>query len=87
MPGTTSTGATKNYEFLIDNIPYRVKVTPDNFNDQPRFIIEVNGDDGHLYAWDREQVSLRALDDDAVTLPDALDKAISDMIVKTILMQ
>ncbi|RYZ17200.1 MAG: hypothetical protein EOP49_50875 [Sphingobacteriales bacterium] len=87
MPDKNSQGATKNFEFLVDNIPYRVRVTPDKFNDEPRFLIEVNGDDGHLYAWDREQVSLRALDDDAVTLPDGLDKAISDMIIKTTLMQ
>lgn len=87
MPDTSSQAFTKNYELVVDNIPYRVKVTPDKFNEEPRFMIEVNGDDGHLYAWDPEQVSLRALDDDAIELPDGLEKAISDLIVKTTLMR
>ena len=87
MSTNSSNNAWQNYEFLVDNIPYRVRVRRDQFNDEPRFFIEVNGDDGHLYTWDREQVSLRALDDDAVTLPDGLEKALSDMIVKTTLMQ
>jgi hypothetical protein len=76
----------KNFEFLVDKIPYQIKVIPEVFNDTQRFRIQVNGDDGHLYAWDRETVSLQALDDDAATLPNGLEKAISDKLVKTIVM-
>lgn len=76
----------KNFEFLVDNVPYQVKVAPETFNDEQRFRIRINGDEGHLYAWDAETVSLRALDDDAATIPDALEKAISDKLVKTVLM-
>jgi hypothetical protein len=85
MKDTTQSRST-SYEFVVDNIPYRVDVVPEHFNDETRFRIFINGDDGHLYAWDRETVSLRALDDDAVTLPDGLDKQISDLIVRTTLM-
>jgi len=75
----------KNFEFLVDKIPYQIKVTSETFNDEQRFRIKVNGDEGHIYAWDPETVSLQALDDDAAILPDGLEKAISDKLVKTIL--
>ena len=76
----------KNFEFLVDKIPYQIKVMPETFNDEQRFRIKINGDEGHIYAWDPETVSLQALDDDAAILPDGLEKAISDKLVKTILM-
>ena len=76
----------KNFEFLVDKIPYQIKVMPETFNDTQRFRIYINGDEGHLYAWDSETVSLQALDDDAATLPNGLEKAISDKLVKTIVM-
>jgi hypothetical protein len=84
MKDTKQQNREKNYEFLVDNIPYRVQVSSETFNDEPRFRITVNNDAGHLYAWDAETMSLRALDDDAVTLPDGLEKAISDKVIRTI---
>ena len=74
----------KTIELVVDKIPYRVKITPEKFNDDPRFFIEVNGDGGHMYAWYRDLLKLHALDDEAASLPVGLEEAISDMIVKTI---
>ena len=87
MPDTTQKNTAQNLEILVDQIPYQVRITPETFNDEKRYHIVVNGDEGHLYAWDPETVSLRALDDDAATLPDGLEKEISDILVKTRLLQ
>ena len=87
MDNSAKKTGVENFEFIVDKLPYQVQVVPETFNDEKRFRVKINGDDGHLFAWDAETVSLRALDDDASTLPDGLEKAISDKLVKTTLMQ
>ena len=74
----------KTIELVVDNIPYKVKITPEKFNDDPRFFIEVNGDGGHMYAWQPDLLKLNALDDEGAILPGGLEEAISNRIVKTI---
>lgn len=74
------------YNLVVDKVPYLVRVTPFLFNDEKRFRISVNGDNGHVFAWDPDIVGLHALDDDASTLPDSLEKAISDKLAKTIVL-
>jgi hypothetical protein len=74
----------ENYHIVVDKVPYLVRVTPFLFNEEKRFRVSVNGDSGHIFAWDPEIVGLHALDDDASTLPDGLEKAISDKLAKTI---
>jgi hypothetical protein len=87
MQKPTRKSGTDNFEFLVDKLPYQVQVVTETFNDETRYRVRINGDDGHLFAWDAETVSLRALDDDSSTLPDGLEKAISDRLIKTTLMQ
>ena len=84
MKETIRKNNTKTVDLVVDNIPYQVKITPEKFNDEPRFFIEVNGDGGHMYAWYADLLRLHALDDEASTLPDGLVEAISNMIVKTV---
>ncbi|HTE23537.1 hypothetical protein [Flavitalea sp.] len=84
MKDTIRKNDTKTVELVVDKVPYQVKITPEKFNDDPRFYIEVNGDGGHMYAWYSDLLKLHALDDEASTLPDGLEQAISNMIVKTI---
>ncbi len=74
----------ENFDIIVDKIPYRINVTSFLFNEEKRFNISVNGDSGHVFAWDPGIVGLHALDDDASTLPDSLEKAISDRLAKTI---
>jgi len=74
----------ENFDIIVDKVPYRIKVTPFLFNEEKRFRISVNGDSGHVFAWDPDIVGLHALDDDASTLPDSLEKAISDKLAKTV---
>jgi hypothetical protein len=83
MKETFQKKETRTVDLVVDKVPYLVKITPEKFNDDPRFFIEVNGDGGHMYAWYPDLVRLHALDDEAATLPDGLEAAISNMIVKT----
>ena len=76
-----------SYDILVDKIPYHVDISPFLFNDEKRFIVNVNGGMDHLYTWDDEAVQLRALDDDAVILPDGLEKDLSDKIMKTVILK
>ncbi len=77
----------QTYQILVDKVPYLIRVTPFTFNDQKRFRVSINGDEGHVFAWDPEIVGLHAIDDDASTLPDGLEKAISDKLTKTVNME
>ncbi len=86
MKDNAKQGTENHFEFSIDQIPYEVRVTTEIFNDEKRFRIKINGDEGHLYVWDPEAVALRALDDQSSTLPDDLEREISNRLVKTIVM-
>ena len=74
------------YNLVVDKVPYLVRVTPFLFNDEKRFRISINGDEGHVFAWDPDLVGLHALDEDASTLPGGLEKAISDKLAKTVVL-
>jgi hypothetical protein len=82
-----NTGKKMSYDILVDNIPYHVDISPFLFNEEKRFIVNINGGIDHLYTWDDEAVQLRALDDEAVILPDGLEKDLSDKIMKTVILK
>jgi hypothetical protein len=84
MKKTNAPIAEEAFDIIVDKVPYLIRVTPFLFNEEKRFRISVNGDRGHVFAWDPGIVGLHALDDDASTLPDSLEKAISDKLAKTI---
>jgi hypothetical protein len=70
----------KTLSLLVDEVPYEVRVEPFTFNDERRFYVSVNGGTSHVFTWDSEIKTLRAIDDDAVDLPDALEQAISQKL-------
>lgn len=84
MRKTATATTEETFDLMVDKVPYLIRVTPFLFNDEKRFRISVNGDNGHVFAWDPDIVGLHALDDDASDLPDSLEKAISDKLAKTI---
>ncbi len=84
MKKTNNGIAEESFDLMVDKVPYLIRVTSFLFNDEKRFRISVNGDNGHVFAWDPEIVGLHALDDDASVLPDSLEKAISDKLAKTV---
>lgn len=81
----SSTSTEENFDLMVDKVPYSVRIVPFWFNDEKRFRVSINGDSGHVFAWDPDIVGLHALDDDAAVLPDSLEKAISNRLAKTII--
>ncbi len=68
------------FQFQIDEIPYMVNVIPFDFNNEKRFRVSYNGGKEDIFVWDSDLKRLRAIDDDASTLPDSLGLAISNKI-------
>ena len=73
-------GSERNFNMLVDSVPYLVHATPFNFNGETRYRVSVNGNSEHIFTWDSELKRLTAIDDDAATLPDNLEVAISDKL-------
>lgn len=73
-------GSERNFNMLVDSVPYLVQATPFNFNGETRYRVSVNGNSEHIFTWDSQLKRLIAIDDDAATLPDNLEVAISDKL-------
>jgi hypothetical protein len=69
-----------NFEILVDKTPYQVKVTPFEFNTETRFKVKYNGGEEHIFTWDSSLGRLAPIDDDATTMPDALETAIAQRL-------
>jgi hypothetical protein len=70
----------KNFNLLVDDVPYFVRAVPFSFNDEARFYISVNSGEEHVFTWDSQLKRLRAIDDASSILPDALEEAISQKL-------
>ena len=73
----TSNAPKTTYNFVVDQIPYIVSVQPFTLNEQSRFYIQVNNGPEHVFTWDEQLKTIRAIDEDASQLPDALEEEIS----------
>ncbi len=76
-PGSVRTKHERTFNLVVDDVPYVVKASPFSFNEEIRYYINVNGATEHVFTWDSELKMLRAIDDDAGTLPNAVEEAIS----------
>lgn len=65
----------------VDGVPYIVEAESFSFNGQERYNIKVNGGETHVFVYDPEMRRIRSLDDDATTLPDALEESISNSLL------
>lgn len=72
----------KKFDFTVQGIPYEVKISPFDFNDEKRFHVSYNGGPEDIFVWDSDLKRLRAIDDQSSTLPDALGLEISKKIVQ-----
>lgn len=70
----------RNFNLVIDGVPYFMKSIPFSYNDELRFRVIINDDTEHVFTWDSEVKMLRAIDDDASLLPDRLEEAISEKL-------
>jgi hypothetical protein len=70
----------KNFNILVDNVPYIVTATRFTFNGEVRYKVSFNGSSEHVFTWDSSLGQLRAIDDEASTMPDNLEIAISEKL-------
>jgi hypothetical protein len=70
----------REFDLLVDDVPYIVKAAPFTYNEQLRFYISVNQGPEHVFTWDEEVKRLRAIDTEASILPDALEEEISERL-------
>lgn len=76
-PVHNGNGKEKTFNLLVDDVPYIVKARSFDFNGETRFYVSVNGNPDHVFTWDSEIRGLRSIDDNASTIPDSLEEAIS----------
>jgi len=77
---TTFRAGERNFNLLLENVPYLVHAAPFDFNGETRYRISINGNDDHIFTWNSDLKRLTAIDDDASTLPDDLEVAISGQL-------
>lgn len=70
----------RNFDLVIDGVPYFIRSVPFRFNDELRFRIIVNNATEHVFTWDSQLSMLRAIDDDAAILSDRVEEAISQKL-------
>lgn len=68
------------FELLVDGVPYLVSVIPFKFNTETRFRVRYNGSKENIFTWDSDIKRIRAIDDDASTLPGTLELAIAQKL-------
>lgn len=80
-PGLRPSGSNeKNFNILIDSVPYMIKAVPFSFNGETRYRVSFNGSPEHVFTWDSSLGQLRAINDDSSTMPDSLEIAISEKL-------
>ena len=70
----------KNFDLLVDGVPYTIKSMPFLFNNELRFRIIINGATEHVFTWDSEIAMIRAINDDSSVLPAGLEEALSEKL-------
>jgi hypothetical protein len=73
-----------NFELLVDNIPYSVHAEPFIFNNQKRFRVRYNDSPEFIFAWDETVDQLIAIDEDASQIPDTVESAIAEKLMKPV---
>jgi hypothetical protein len=73
-------GSEKNFNLLVDGVPYTVRSIPFLFNNEFRFRVILNGTSEHVFTWDSEIGMLRAINDDSSVLPAGLEEALSEKL-------
>jgi len=70
----------RRFNLLVDSVPYMITAKPFLFNGEVRYRVSVNGGSEHVFTWDSSLGELRAIDDEASTLPDNVEEAISEKL-------
>lgn len=68
-------------QLLINGIPYVVKITPFEFNDETRFTVSFNDSDDYVFTYDTNVSQYVSIGDDTETIPHDLEAAISEKLL------
>lgn len=72
---------TKNFEIIVDGVPYMIKATPFNFNEEKRFTVSYNGGEEVVFTFDVSLKRFVPLGDEAIEIPDNLESEIASKLV------
>ncbi len=64
---------------VIDGVPYKVRVTPFDFNNEKRFRVAY-GDGEYVFAYDSGMGKYAAIGDEAVAIPDSLETELAERL-------
>jgi hypothetical protein len=70
----------RNFDIVVDDVPYFIKAAAFRFNEETRFTVTVNDGPEHIFTWDSDVRALRAIDDESSIMPDSLEEAISQRL-------
>ena len=68
------------FELLVDGVPYEVRATPFQFNDDIRFRVSFNGGQTYVFVYDQQLKRLTAIGEGTETIPVNLEEAISQKL-------
>jgi len=72
---------TKTFNVIVDGVPYEIKPTPFEFNNEQRFKVSYNNsDEEYIFTRDADIGQLTAIDSDALDIPDNLEQAIAEKL-------
>ena len=80
LPHSDKQEKTKNFDLVVDGVPYSVKSIPFSFNNELRFRVILNGNTEHVFTFDPQVGLLRAINDDSSVLPVGLEEALSEKL-------
>jgi hypothetical protein len=70
----------RSFEIVVDGVPYMVNATPFEFNTETRFKVSYNGGEDHIFTWDSSLGRLAPIDDDSISIPDSVERAIAERL-------
>lgn len=68
------------FELMVDGVPYEVRATPFQFNEDTRYRVSYNGGPLLIFVWDQQIKQYLAIGDDSESIPDNLELAISQKL-------
>jgi hypothetical protein len=72
---------TRNFDLVVDGVPYAIRSIPFSFNNELRFRIVLNGATEHIFTWDPQiSIMVRPINDDSSVLPVGLEEALSEKL-------
>jgi hypothetical protein len=69
-----------SFTLVVDDVPVEVTTVPYEFNSETRFRVSYNNSPEVIFTWDSELGRLRAITDEASTMPDAVEVAIAEKL-------